>query len=156
MSRFAVFVIAVVLATVPVLSACGGSDEPSGPSKSELAQNAFLTKVNQVCLATNQVTDSVQPKKLSQVPAAAEQLVPAQRAQIVSMRQLTPPAELKVAWENMLQALQKQVTLLDQIRVAAKHGATVGEVTKLVKLLNAVTIEGQQRAGAMRLANCGT
>ena len=156
MSRFAMVVIAVVLAAVPALSACGGSDKPSGPSKDERARNAFLTKVNSVCVATNQVTDSAQPKTLTQVPTAAQTLVPAQRAQLVTLRELTPPAEMKVTWNRILVLLQQQITLLDQIQVAAKHGATVGEVTKLVKLLNAASTEGQQRSVALGLANCGT
>ena len=82
--------------------------------------------------------------------------MPSQRAQLVTLRALTPPAELKITWNRILQLLQQQITLLDQIQVAAKSGATVGEVTKLVKLLNSASTEGQQRSVALGLTNCGT
>ena len=155
MSRFAPVVLCAVLASVPVLSACG-SDEKSGISKHELERRTFNAKVNAVCVATNEVTDGTVPKKLSEVPTAAATLVPAQRAQLVTLRAITPPADIKPAWNRVMSLLQQQVTLLDQIQNEAAHRATVRKVSGDVVLLNAATIEGQARSVALGLPNCGT
>lgn len=157
MSKFAVVVLCVVLAAVPALAACGGGDDGKTDTKqANIARNSFLYKVNSVCEATNAATDPVQPKSVSQVPTAAATLIPAQQAQLISLRKLTPPDELKPTWNRILVLLQQQITLLGQIQAKAKAGATVREVKPIVELLNQATVEGQQRALAMGLPNCGT
>ena len=155
MSRFTMVVLGAVLAAL-ALSACGSSSNKSGISKDELARRVFNAKVNAVCVATNNVTDGTQPKKLSEVPTAAATLVPAQRAQLVTLRGIASPAEIKPAWTRVLDLLQQQVTLLDQVQTEAAHKTTVRKVSADVQLLNAATVEGQSRSVALGLPNCGT
>ena len=154
-SRFAMFVCLALFAAVPLLSACGGSDTYK-PSKAEVARRTFSVKADTICVATNKVTDGTDPKTLSQVPTAAETLVPAQRAQLVALRALQAPDSIKPAWNRVLQLLDQQVTLLSQVQTGAGKTITVREASRDVQLLNAATIEGQQRANALGMPNCGT
>ncbi len=154
-SRFAKFVLCAVLATVPLLSACGGGDTYK-PSKAEVERRTFSVKADTICVATNKVTDETQPKILSEIPAAAETLVPAQRAQLVALRGLAAPESVKPAWNRVLQLLNQQVTLLSQIQAGAGKTITVREASRDARVLNAATVEGQQRANALGMPNCGT
>ena len=154
-SRFAKFVLFAVLAAVPLLAACGSSDTYK-PTKDEVARRTFSVKADTICVATNKVTDDTQPKTLSEIPAAAETLVPAQRAQLVALRALQAPEVVKPAWNRVLQLLNQQVTLLAQIQSGAGKTITVREASRDARLLNAATVEGQQRATALGMPNCGT
>jgi hypothetical protein len=154
-SRFAKFVLCAVLASVPLLAACGSSSTYK-PTKDEVARRTFSVKADTICVATNKVTDDTQPKTLSQIPAAADTLVPAQRAQLVALRGLAVPEVVKPAWNRVLTLLDQQVTLLTQIQAGAGKTITIREASRDAGLLNAATVEGQQRATALGMPNCGT
>ena len=154
-SRFAKFVLCAVLASVPLLAACGSSSTYK-PTKDEVARRTFSVKADTICVATNKVTDDTQPKTLSQIPAAADTLVPAQRAQLVALRALAVPEGIKPAWNRVLTLLDQQVTLLTQIQAGAGKTITIREASRDAGLLNAATVEGQQRATALGMPNCGT
>ena len=154
-SRFAMLVCFALVAAVPLLSACGGGDTYK-PSKEEVVRRTFSVKADTICVATNKITDETQPKTLSEIPAAAETLVPAQRAQLVALRALEAPASVKPAWSRVLLLLNQQVTLLSQVQAGAGKTITVREASRDARLLNAATVEGQQRANALGMPNCGT
>lgn len=158
MSRFAVLVMCLVVLSVPVLAACGSDNKKKvqQPAPAQIARLKVLSKANNVCIAANAVTDPVQPKTVDDISKAINTMAPAASAELAALRSLTPPADLHDNWNRMLQLMQGQITLMGQVKTATDSGLSDRQIAGLIKLLNEASREGQQRAVAMGLPNCGT
>ena len=157
MSRSAVLVVCVSLAAVLALSACGSDAKKTKTvTPQQAAILTFYLKASNVCAETNKITDPLKPKRLSDIGKAAGTLAPAGSAQIVALRTLTPPANLRDGWLRMLQLLQGQVDLLRDVQTAQAQHKPKAQVLTIVKALNDSTIQGEQLAQALRRPTCGT
>jgi hypothetical protein len=106
---------AIALAA-PALGACGGGS--SSPS------SAFEAKAGSVCRQTLQQFERIQttpPKTASQAEKQAAALVDVSEKALADLRDLTPPASIKSAYDRYLAAREQALSYLKDGQTAAAN-----------------------------------
>lgn len=151
---------ALAAASILVAAGCGGSsssDAPATQSTAALSADQFRQQADAVCADIDTKIDALgEPTSEADIVGYLERGLTIQAEQLTRLRALTPPAELKAAYDEALGLLQQQTDTITEAKNRIDGGesavAVIGEYTQK---LDDLETQAKQKATELGLTECG-
>lgn len=151
---------ALAAASILVAAGCGGSktsDKPATQTTAALTADQFRQQADAVCADIDVKVEALgEPSSEADIVPFLEKGLAVQAEQLTRLRALTPPAELKAAYDVALGLLQQQTDTITQAkdRIAGGEAATT-VLAELSPKLDDLETQAKQKAAELGLTKCG-
>lgn len=151
---------ALAAASILVAAGCGGSktsDKPATQTTAALTADQFRQQADAVCADIDVKVEALgEPSSEADIVPFLEKGLAVQNEQLTRLRALTPPSELKAAYDVALGLLQQQTDTITQAKDRIAGGEAAATVlAELSPKLDDLETQAKQKAAELGLTKCG-
>jgi len=151
---------ALAAASILVAAGCGGSktsDKPVTQTTAALSADQFRQQADAICADIDTKVDALgEPTSEADIVSYLEKGLAVQNEQLTRLRALTPPADLKAAYDEALGLLQQQTDTITQAKERISGGESATTVlAELSPKLDELESQAKQKAAELGLTKCG-
>ncbi|MFN8124450.1 MAG: hypothetical protein U0237_18730 [Thermoleophilia bacterium] len=151
---------ALAAASILVAAGCGGSstsDKPATQTTAALSADQFRQQADAVCADIDTKVSALgEPTSEADIVPFLEKGLAVQNEQLTRLKAITPPSELKAAYDEALGLLQQQTDLITEAKDKIAGGTAAATVlAEYTPKLNDIEAKAKQKASELGLTKCG-